>query len=530
MQHWLHTKTLVLVPLAVALSCGGPSKPKINRVADPAALISRGRSFTGDDGVKIEVAELSGGKNALVKVTGIRSEQEGKVFEHRIEENGPRLNYITQIDGRDQYTLVRETSRSGGDASWRLYIRDGGFRGMDIRYDEDASKTVDTVALYRTFEEQRDTGVLEAIQRFDRKDEEKQEVDELEKERAAAAEACQAKVEFAVNWSSIDDDTLKEYSISGYCEHVLDAMRTHCEHAPARAYVAENIKRVTCSFGAETGLRVANGEAAWTVDREGVNLADFARKAMAELEVGEGSTLGREIAIARTQVCADEERAHYIVMGPSNSELEGMHYGDGETFFQVRTPQTMPDWFFEPRFYNERNNDAFRGLNLRVFSHVDYDEDENTCSLTCGSRETQLQVLEPAEVADLVRGMKVEPHPAPRLPHALARDRRGIYYLVDRSTEPGRERDFKLYVGRMGNLQPQAMKNVVSDSEGEIFSSKAGDLRFVFDREEALWITGRRRLALRKVPIEDNWQMIYNRLGVYFGNKLGTPCDDLAAE
>jgi hypothetical protein len=29
------------------------------------------------------------------------------------------------------------------------------------------------------------------------------------------------------------------------------------------------------------------------------------------------------------------------------------------------------------------------------------------------------------------------------------------------------------------------------------------------------------------VPLQDNWALIYNELGVYRGAPLGTPCDDL---
>lgn len=58
------------------------------------------------------------------------------------------------------------------------------------------------------------------------------------------------------------------------------------------------------------------------------------------------------------------------------------------------------------------------------------------------------------------------------------------------------------------------------------------------DRQKPpLWIQGKKQLALTVVPIEsvdektgepiNNYQLIYNDLGVYLGQKLGNPCDDL---
>ncbi len=52
-----------------------------------------------------------------------------------------------------------------------------------------------------------------------------------------------------------------------------------------------------------------------------------------------------------------------------------------------------PDWFFEPRFFNKQNNENFRGLDWRVFSHVDYDAEKKSCAVTCGDRTTDLKIV-----------------------------------------------------------------------------------------------------------------------------------------
>jgi len=79
---------------------------------------------------------------------------------------------------------------------------------------------------------------------------------------------------------------------------------------------------------------------------------------------------------------------------------------------------------------------------------------------------------------------------------------------------------------------------LIADTEGEIFTTKTGSLRYVTDRlNPPTWIQGGKKTTLTVVPIEgadpksdepiNNYQLIYNELGVYLGEKLGNPCDDL---
>ena len=69
------------------------------------------------------------------------------------------------------------------------------------------------------------------------------------------------------------------------------------------------------------------------------------------------------------------------------------------------------------------------------------------------------------------------------------------------------------------------MTNLVSDSKGEIYATRSGELRFITSSNAAMWVKGKEKLELTIVPVEDNVPMIYGDLGVYEGS-LGTPCDD----
>ncbi len=140
----------------------------------------------------------------------------------------------------------------------------------------------------------------------------------------------------------------------------------------------------------------------------------------------------------------------------------------------------------------------------------------------CGTRKTP---LEPADAARFA-GLKFE-RLAHRKPHALARDSQARYYYVDHGDTPLTDKAYHLFVGPKGALKRQKMSNVVSDSEGDLFATPGGKLRLILSRQESTWIEPGQSRKLVWVPVDENQPLIYNELGVYVGEKQGTPCDDL---
>jgi hypothetical protein len=133
-----------------------------------------------------------------------------------------------------------------------------------------------------------------------------------------------------------------------------------------------------------------------------------------------------------------------------------------------------------------------------------------------------------ADAAKMVLAGKFDVTPQKYAPHALLRDTEGQYFYVDKGMDADHEKEFRLFVGPKGSLKLQKMKNIVADSEGEIFSTSNGELRMVVDRTAAsFWIVKGKKKELKSVPLDDNLAVIYNDLGVYSGTRLGTPCDDL---
>ena len=70
------------------------------------------------------------------------------------------------------------------------------------------------------------------------------------------------------------------------------------------------------------------------------------------------------------------------------------------------------------------------------------------------------------------------------------------------------------------------MTNVVSDSAGEIYATKSGDLKIVTDGNsgKAYWKKGQAKSDLTVLDLLPNRYLIYRELGIY--GQLGALCDD----
>jgi hypothetical protein len=253
---------------------------------------------------------------------------------------------------------------------------------------------------------------------------------------------------------------------------------------------------------------------------------------------GAAETPEQKAALEHTAVCTDG-KSHFVIVTPHPKQVTQLYYGDGKKFFHVPLPPWVVsgDYFFEPRQWAKTRNSNFRGLDMRLFASVDYDAGKQTCAVTCGERTTELKLLDAAARKDLLAKASYQPTPQTHLPHGLARDSTGRYFYVDKGSTPETEKSFRLFVGPKGRMKLQKMTNVVADSEGEIFTTKSGSLKYVTDRKKPpVWTEHGKSTTLTVVPIEgtddsgapmNNYQLIYNELGVYLGQRLGNPCDDL---
>ena len=144
--------------------------------------------------------------------------------------------------------------------------------------------------------------------------------------------------------------------------------------------------------------------------------------------------------------------------------------------------------------------------------------------LQCADRETPFSPSDPKRQEEILKTATFHSQRWKRRAYALARDNGGTYWYVDRARSD-QVTDFRLWSGPRGALKPLRMTNVVSDSAGDIFATKGGDLKLVLGKNEASWVQGKKAKDLILLPLAENAQLIYGDLGVYTGQPLGTPCD-----
>lgn len=117
-----------------------------------------------------------------------------------------------------------------------------------------------------------------------------------------------------------------------------------------------------------------------------------------------------------------------------------------------------------------------------------------------------------------------------RRSHLLARDDSGIYYYVDRLDAAHGGKGFRVFVGKKGAMKPMALTDVASDSAGQVFSTKTGDLRLVNTNDDGVkpstkWVRGEKKTDLIQLDLDVNSPVIFTDLGIY--KFTGTLCDDI---
>jgi len=216
-------------------------------------------------------------------------------------------------------------------------------------------------------------------------------------------------------------------------------------------------------------------------------------------------------------------QGHFIVVRPQVKGPTHLYYGDGKTFYAQRVFSGSKDpgrGYFSQSYWSPRSQkEAYR-------NHGELELKDKVWKVTCGKREGVFAELPAAEAGKILGTATFMKPKWKRAAYALARDEHGKYYYVDHLRDELGGKGFRLFMGPRGNLKLQKMINIVSDSEGDIFATKMGDLRMILDKSEATWVRGKRRTKLTYVPIRANAYMIYTELGVYI-EALGTPCDDV---
>jgi hypothetical protein len=237
-----------------------------------------------------------------------------------------------------------------------------------------------------------------------------------------------------------------------------------------------------------------------------------------------------EVDVARHKpdmIVLHDGHDHYLALVPLR-DLQLTFYGDGRTFHQLRIVSTFADIQVgnsTRRFWSPTSTDADIILDT-----------SGKWTVRCSDRVTPMVPLEPVQSREMLAAARFLAPLWKRDARALARDRRGTYYYVDRmrddqqaarEPEAGPARGYRLFVGRKGHMREQRPIDVVEDGDELAVSARAGALTIDDEARAAAMASGRatKPRQLTYLPVADNQLLIYRDLGLY--RKLGVPCDDM---
>ncbi len=227
----------------------------------------------------------------------------------------------------------------------------------------------------------------------------------------------------------------------------------------------------------------------------------------------------------KLDVFHDEFGAFYVSPKPagfkdSDTVDSWVFYGDGKTMYRQivvgssTTSSNQYSWqLWSPRVRSLQN------AKLELTKGSLFVE----CKLRDGKRP--LTQLSEAETTAFFARATFLPVLWQREAHFLARDDDGVYYYVDALKESAGGSGYRVFVGQKGSMKELAMSNVVSDTAGEIFATKTGELKIVTtDANKAYWKKGGKKTELVVLELFPNRYLIYRELGIY--GQLGVACED----
>lgn len=484
--------------------------------------------YRGPDGIRVALVGLQDG-SFLVRVTGTSHRLDGKVIRCKLTVESAALHlFSTPYDGHDLRLLKRVT---GGGQGVRYLVNLPGDRfvqDLPVEYDEAASAALKPEELVAAHEAQVADGTLGALIRFDVQGRIRLEEEGIGRDVELTNRACGSRLTLQVDWDALGEKTQKSLAVRSPCDEILSALRQFCAEEPVREVVQKHLKEVRCRVEADdrVTLRLEGRTLHYATGRRAMNRHLTVRRVLAEqVRWPGGENLAQRIFRAQTQFCTDG-KGNFVGWRPSRAPevwtgyARRLFFGTAQKLTEVPENNAGEAFFYDPRYYS-------RGSGWGSMGHrsvLRWDQAKRQCMLHCGTRRVELQVMAPAEVQKTLAGAAIAPPFARREPHGLARDRAGTYYYVDKAGGEG-AKDFRLYRGPLGRMTLQRMVNIVSDSEGEVYSTKTGALRLVLEREHSYWEERGKKVTLVNVPIAKNLLLIFNDLGVYMGKPFGTPCD-----
>lgn len=506
---------------------GGENSSKAAKVKLPEPARESLKVYTGPDGLKVAMVRLKD-HTYLIRITGTTSTVDNVVLRYR--HNHPRRsfqNWVTTIDGRDHYLMNRKIS-TNGTMKYDLYLPNAHtLTNLKLKYDKELSQKLTPEELIEAHKKSLANDKIAEIQRFHKKAVRQEEMATLKRRLKRLKRRFQIEFEVELDWASIKKQDPEHYTFKSGCWPVMYAIKTMAKYPTVQDVFQGSLKKVICRRGPVLKIEKKGSTLIWTSPVKPDNRDQRARKLLAEeVTWPHGRSIASMAYYDRALFCTDDKGLHVGIKpqrAPKSWTNHGkriLYYGDDKSLRQVRKiiNNISDNKWFEPRYPSKRRRRNYTGA-------IYFQKNKKTCSLRCGDKTRKMRPMSSEEVKKLLKNAQLKGVMKRRVPHGLARNRRGVYYYVDRAAgKPAR--DYRFYKGPLGKLKRMKMTNIVSDSKGDVFATPNGKLRLVLEKEHSFWMRGKRKEKLINVPIEKNYALIFNELGVYLGKPYGTPCDE----
>lgn len=229
----------------------------------------------------------------------------------------------------------------------------------------------------------------------------------------------------------------------------------------------------------------------------------------------------------KLQVFQDKEGGTYVVYTAIDGTGDAtVFYGTGKSLYkQIVTGRSRNGDAWSVATWAPRLAETRPGAVMR--------KEDGTFIKWCDGKDDAILTELSGDKAKLVLDKYTFLSPAlVRRPHLFARDDSGVYYYVDRLAKEYGGKGFRVFIGKKGAMKQLSLVDVASDSAGQVFSTKTGDLRLVRTagtteetKPSTKWVKGEKKTELISLDLDVNSPIIFKDLGIY--KFMGTLCDDI---
>ena len=232
--------------------------------------------YRGGEGAKVVLIPLSpkSEKKALIEVSGIDTEIDTKVYLYDLKQTGRDGEaYFMQYDGED---TMRIKVSKGYWSKWvTLYLPDAN-DGIQVYYDEQESKKIVPSTYAKRYDKNKKSQA--EIAKFNRKKSRDYNEEKFAEILADTNKDCGKNFKASIDWKSVSDKIIKDYSVYSYCSRHLEAAARFCRKSPEnKKKFNDRVDSFACKFGKKIRARLNGKTFDWTAETEQGNQGDFAK-------------------------------------------------------------------------------------------------------------------------------------------------------------------------------------------------------------------------------------------------------------